>query len=205
MKVFISTEDADKGISDSSGTLTTSDWTTGSSTIADFVVPPLKTDSLWNGDEADVTNSFPARGKEITDLTGVDVTTEKEREDVDFFSRVTQDHLAVRKRYEITINKKMKANEFGILYDQADAGVDDTAIFQAKEQTKPGTGFRVFLRVGPSTGSNETWYSFRNGTFITHGLAPAPAASTGESLTFAGNLYDIKDVPETKSTAATEL
>ncbi len=165
----------------------------------------LKTDSEWNGDETDDTNSFPARGKEITDLTGVDVTTEKEREDVDFFSRITQDHLAVRKRYEVTINKKMKANEFAILYDQADAGVDGSALFEAKEQTKPGTGFRVFLRVGASTGSGQTWYTFRNGTFTTHGLAPAPAASTGESLTFMGNLYDIKDVPETKSTAASEL
>lgn len=205
MKAFISTEDATNGISDSSGTLTTSTWSTGTSLIADFVAPPLKTDSEWNGDEADATNSGPARGREIIDLTGVDVTTEKEREDIDFFSRNIQDHLTVRKRFEITINKKIRDNEYALLQDQADAGVDGSSIFPAKEQTKVGTGFRVFLRVSSGTGSGHMWYTFRNATYTTHAVAPAPAASAGESMTFMGNLYDIKTVPETKSTEATEL
>lgn len=210
VEVFISTEDSTYGISASGvSDVDVAAWTDSASLISDYIVPPLKTDADWIGTETDETGSAPARGKFILDLESLDLEVDKEREDIDFLGRVVTDHITVRKKCEITVNRKMDTNEWGVLYDKADAALTGSggsqAINEAIDQTTTNSGFRLFIKISPSTGSNEFWYSCRNLTFTKHKVTPTPAKTTVEALTFAGNIYDIGGVPSTATTEETEL
>jgi hypothetical protein len=204
VEVFISTEDSLYGISQSGETLSAESWS-GASLISNFVVPPLKTNSSWKGSETDVTGTDPARALAITDLEGVDVTTEKEREDIDFLGRNVQDHIKIRKRAEFTITKKMDSNAWALIYDQADAGVTGSGLNEATDQTETNSSYRVFLKLSSDTGSGHMWVTGRNMTYTLHKITPTAIRTTVEALTFAGNLYEMGYDPYETPTSASDL
>lgn len=206
--VYISTEDPDYGISQSGGDMEAVDWT-DSSLISHFAVPPLNTETEWDGTEADVTGSAPARATAIMDVRGVEFNVDKEREDIDYLGRKITDHIKIRKAAEVTINRSTEGNSWAILYDKADAGVTGSgggqAVNESTDQTTTNSGFRVYMNFSAGTGSGHLWYSFRNCTFVSHAVTPTPARVTVEALTFTTNLYDISTVPATASTTEAEL
>jgi hypothetical protein len=205
VEVFISTEDSGYGISQSADILSSVAWATDSSLIANYIVAPLTTDSAWVGTESDAVGTCPAHATAITDLEGVDTTTEKEREDIDFFGRNIQDHIKIRKRAEFTITKKMDSNAWALIYDQADAGVTGSGLNEATDQTETNSGYRVFVKVSSNTGSGHMWLTGRNMTYTTHKVTPTVARTTVEASTFAGNLYHAKYEPYITVSAATDL
>ena|SRR3990170_442179 len=204
VRVFISTEDPTYGISQSGSTMSAESWS-ATSLLSDFIIPPLKTNAAWAGTEADVTGSQPARAREITSIDGCDPLLDKQREDIDFLGRTLTDHIAIRTDGEVTVTKKMDSNEWSILYALADMGVTGSGLNPATQQTVTNSGFRVFIRLSSGTGSGHTWISYRNATFAGHKVTPGSAKVTVEQLKFESNLYNVKLVPETKSTTLAEL
>jgi hypothetical protein len=210
VEVFWSTEDSLVGISTSGVTsLSVASWSDAASLVSNFVVPPLKTDSAWNGTETDAAGTDPSRAKAVMDLISLDITPTKEREDVDFLGRVVQDHITVRKTIEMVISKKMDTNEYALVTDIADAGVTGSdgvqGINEALDQTATNSGFRLFAKISPTTGSNEMWITGRNMTLVEHKIVPAAAKATEEQLTFRGNVWELRGVPYITPTTEIEL
>jgi hypothetical protein len=113
VEVFISTEDSGYGISQSADILSSEAWATTTSKISDFVVAPLTTDSAWVGTESDATGTCPAHATAITDLEGVDTTTEKEREDIDWGSINLSEQLHCTGRTHQEFNDEMQTYLYG--------------------------------------------------------------------------------------------
>lgn len=210
VEVFWSTEDSIYGISASGvSDLAVASWSSGSTLLSSLVIGPLKTDSEWAGTETDAVGEFPARCKAVMDLMSLDIVPSKEREDIDFLGRVVQDHITVRKTMEATITKKMDSNEYALISDTADAGVTGSGggqdLNQALDQTTTNSGYRLYIKISPTTGSNELWVTGRNLTLVDHKIVPGAAKTTEEQMTFKGNIWDKKAVPNITATVETEL
>ena len=210
VEVFWSTEDSDFGISASGvSDLAAGSWSSGSSLLSHFIVPPMKTDSEWDGTETDAVGAFPARASAVMDLMSLDIVPSKEREDIDFRGRVVHDHITVRKVMEATITKKMDSNAYALVSDTADAGVTGSGggqdLNQALDQTTTNSGYRLYIKISPTTGSDELWVTGRNLTLVDHKIVPGAAKTTEEQITFKGNIWDKKAVPNITATVETEL
>jgi hypothetical protein len=205
--VFIMTENDAYGISQSSETVAAQAWVTDSSLLSDFIVGPLKTDSVWVGTETDATGSFPVRAVAIPAVEGIDLTVDAEREDADLLGRIVQDKINLRGIFDVTIVKKASNADWALLFNGADAGLTgtgaSTALNPADDETEPESGFRVVVKL--SNGGEDLWFTGRNCTYVSYTPTTPAVKTVTEALVFHSNLFDATTQSVIAATTEAEL
>ena len=204
-KLFISTETELKGISQSVGSVSTANWVSTSSLIANFIAPPLRT-GPWNGTESDVTGSEPSRARRVTNIEMLDTgRLGKEYEDLELLGRITVDHIAVREVGEITVTRLADQEGYGMMFHEADRGLQAGALFNSTDQLTTESGYRVFFQISSATGSGQLWVTMRNCGISEWNAKPAPNKTIRETVTFKCEMFEIRQQPYTSKTVDTEL
>ncbi len=205
--VYLSTDHTGSGVSMSAadGVISAVAWVTDSSLIADYVAPPLA-GTAWDGTEADATGSGPARGRIIGEVAGVDDSLDKEIEDLELLGRITIDRITIRKKGEISVTRLASSAEFGKIYEDADLGVSgDATLHDGRSQNLTNSGYRIYIQLSPSTGSDNMWITGRGMKISNHVVNITPSRTVQEVITFMGELWDIDTQPFITVTTTAEL
>lgn len=140
--------------------------------------------------------------QKVGNLIGIDMTVDKEKEEVNYFGRVTGDKIFVRRKAEVTLTRKADSSIFAMLGQTASGGLTDGGALNIHDELMTtGSGFRLFIQEK----DGEKCYTLQNCVLIDYKPVPSPAKTTEEVMTFVTNIWSVSSSAKTTATADSDL